>query len=341
MPHRISLVAVAVWMLFVVGCTQRADNHRLAIGFYNCENFFDYTDNPLKDDEEFTPGGKFHYTRKIYESKLRNIATVIRSMDQGKGPVLLGLAEVENSRVLTDLINQPEIAAYHLRFEWFEGPDPRGINVALLYNPKYFRSLNANALRVDLRGCAGKSDTRDVLQVHGILIGDTVDIFVNHWPSRVVGVEESKQKRSIAAKVNRDAVLAITGKNAEAKIIVMGDFNDNPEDSSIKYTLAATDDAGTTHSCDLYNPWSRMHKKGVGTEVFRHTWNMFDQIIISKSLISNKNHKVHYDGAEIYKPDFLIDRYKGHEGEPHRSFAGTKWINGYSDHFPILVYLSE
>ena len=321
------------------GCAQKDAGNDITIAFYNCENFFDTVHNPAKEDEEFTPYGKNHYTKKIYHQKLHNIATVIQSMDGRNGPALIGLAEIENNTVLNDLVQQPEIARRNYKYEWYDGPDPRGINVAMLYDPAHFRAIRSEPLHVDLTGVNGKSITRDILHVFGILSGDTVDVFVNHWPSRRGGEVESVPKRAIAAAVVRNAVSAVMHRRPLAKVIIMGDFNDNPDDNSIVNVLGAKGDEAGTAVPGLFDPWAAIYESGAGTEEYRHHWNLFDQIIISGAFLQKKPHDLQYDKAAIFKPDFIIDHYKGHEGEPHRSFAGTHWINGYSDHFPVILYL--
>ena len=323
------------------GCTQQPDNREIAVAFYNCENFFDTVHSPAKEDEDFTPEGKYHYTQRIYEQKLHNIATVLQSMGGDDGPAMIGMAEVENNTILTDLSNQPELAKRNYKYAWFDGPDPRGINVALLYNPKYFEVLRSEPLHVDLSAFGGKSLTRDVLHVYGILAGDTVDVFVNHWPSRRGGEEASDAKRGAAAQVDKDAITTIMKNRPGAKIILMGDLNDNPTDNSITGILGAKAEPADVPETGLYDPWIDIYKRGGGTETYRGSWNLFDQVIISGGLLANRNHKLHYDKAEIYRPDFIVDHYKGHDGEPHRSFVGTRWINGYSDHFPVILYLSN
>ena len=323
------------------GCAQKAEDQRVSVAFYNCENFFDTVHNPTKEDDEFTPEGKYRYTQKIYEQKLHNIATVIESMGGGDGPAVIGLAEIENSTVLNDLARQPELARSNYKYEWYDGPDPRGINVAMLYNPRFFHVIKSKPLHVDLAGVSGKSVTRDVLYVYGVLSGDTVHIFVNHWPSRIGGPEESDPKRAIAAKVDKDAADALLKQDEHAKIIIMGDLNDNPIDNSIVNVLGAKGDKNDVTASGFYDPFTELFKSGQGTEEYRHSWNLFDQVIVSGGLLQNTNHKLHYDKAEIFRPDFIVDRYKGHEGEPHRSFVGTHWINGYSDHFPVILYLGK
>lgn len=337
-----------IFFLFVItlftsfsGCAQKTDEHDIAVAFYNCENFFDTVHNPAKEDEEFTPGGKYRYTQKIYGQKLHNIATVMQSMGGADGPAIIGMAEVENSTVLNDLVHQPELERRNYKYEWFDGPDPRGINVAMLYNPKYFVVIKAEPLHVDLTGINARSLTRDILHVYGVLSGDTVHVFVNHWPSRRGGEDESGPKRAVAARIDKEAVESIMRKNPNAKIMLLGDFNDNPTDNSIAGILGAKGEKNEVAATGLYDPWVSIYKSGSGTEEYQHSWNLFDQVIISGAFLQNKNHKLHYNKAEIFKPDFIIDHYKGHEGEPKRSFVGTHWINGYSDHFPVILYLSR
>lgn len=339
--YKILFFALFISCSCLTSCLQHGNEHSITVAFYNCENFFDPADNPAKEDEDFTPNGKFHYTQKIYEQKLHNIATVIQSMDGADGPAIIGLAEVENSTVLNDLVRQPEIARRNYKYEWYEGPDPRGINVAMLYNPGHFRLLHSEPLHVDLSAIGDISVTRDVLHVLGILEGDTVHVFINHWPSRRGGEDESGPKRAIAAKVNKDAITKLMQQNSNTKIILMGDLNDNPTDNSVAGILGAKGDQKQVSLSELFDPWASIYQSGNGTEYFQHNWNLFDQIIISGALLNSSNHKLCYKQAQIFKPEFITDHYKGHEGEPRRSFVGTHWINGYSDHFPVMMYFSR
>jgi endonuclease/exonuclease/phosphatase family metal-dependent hydrolase len=330
----INILFVIFFIIFNCEKIYANPERKIIVGFYNCENLFDTYDDPAKEDEEFTPNGKYHYTQSIYEKKLHNIAAVLERME----PAILGLAEIENNTVLNALTRQPAIAGRKYKYVWYSGPDPRGINVALVYDPALFRVLTSEPIHVDISATGGKSVTRDVLHVRGILVTDTVDVFVNHWPSRRGGADESVAKREIAARVNRDAAKALLKKNRNAHIIIMGDLNDNPDDNSVHNVLAAKTDKATVSAADLYNPYAAIYNNGGGTEVYRRHWNLFDQVIISGSLLYSKTLK--FDRAEIFKPSFIVDTYKGHEGEPHRSFKGTYWINGYSDHFPVVTYFT-
>jgi len=329
---------------FLSNCSRKGNGNHIVIAFYNCENFFDTVHNAGKDDEEFTPGGKYHYTEKIFHQKLHNIATVIQQIGGDSlpdGAAIVGLAEVENNTVLDALVGQPEIARRNYKYAWFDGPDPRGINVALLYNPAYFVLLKAEPLHVDLSGTEGKILTRDVLHVYGVLGGDTTHVFVNHWPSRIGGAEESEVKRERAARVVKSFTDSLFKIGSNMRVIVMGDFNDNPTDSSIAVVLGAKGEKNDAGATALYDPWMNLYKSGAGTEEYKHEWNLFDQIIVSGTFLQAKPQRWHYDRSEIFKPGFLTDHHKGREGEPYRSFAGTYWLNGYSDHFPVVLYLAK
>lgn len=312
---------------------------RISVAFYNCENFFDTEDNPLKDDDEFTPEGKYKYTERIYRQKLHNIARVVKDMGDPKGLAMIGLAEVENSKVLKDLVNEPQIAASKYKYVWYDGPDPRGINVALIYDPVMFRLINSKPVSINIAGTGGKVVTRDALLATGVLGGDTVTVLVNHWPSRRGGDVASAPKRNIAAGVNKNVAEGLWKKNSNAKVIVMGDLNDNPDDESVTKSLGAVADKKRVAKRGFYNPYAAIYSNGGGTEVYKKKWNLFDQIIVSGSLVQCKN--LCYDRAEVFKPYYIIDKYKGKEGEPYRSFKGTYWINGYSDHFPVIVHFTS
>lgn len=303
-----------------------AQKNNCAIAFYNVENLFDTKDDPSTNDEEFTPGGAYRYTDKIYRQKLHNIATVIDKLDA----VLVGLAEIENSTVLNGLIRQPELNSDNYRYAWHNSHDPRGIDVALLYNPNSFKLLHSKAIQLNMKGVA----TRDILYVTGILSGDTVHVLVNHWPSRGEGLQESKPKRNAMAQLNKRVVDSLQRRNKNAKIIIMGDLNDNPSDESVANTLGAK----TDKSAQLYNPWAAVHKTGKGTSVFKRHWDHFDQVIISTSFTRKGGWQ--YDRADIFDEAFILN--KGFEDAyPLRSFKGKYWNNGYSDHLPVILYLRK
>lgn len=321
-------------LLLLSGCAQADPGERVVLAFYNCENLFDTVDNPLTNDDDFTPQGKNRYTGSLYHKKLRNIATVLQSMKEP--PAIIGLAEVENGNVLADLTRQPEIAGRGYKYILHEGEDGRGINVALLYDARRFKVLGSSIYAVAL---PDGEKTRGVLTVTGLLDGDTLFVQVNHWPSRRGGEEDSRQKRVVAAQTNKEIVGHTFATQPGARVVIMGDFNDNPADSSIANVLGAAAKKETVSKKGFYNPFAAIYATGQGTAVYRHRWDLFDQIIVSGTLMNGRG--LRYEGAEIYKPTFIQSTHKDHKGEPYRSWLGSRWINGYSDHFPVVLYLSK
>lgn len=322
---------------------QKKNYQVTAVAFYNFENLFDTEDDPKKNDDEFLPNGPYHYTEEIYRQKIHNLATVLQQLGTEMtpdGPALIGTAEIENGKVLEDLAAQPEIRKRGYKHVWFDGPDYRSIDVALLYNPSYFKVLHAEALRVDLNGDNVKGgSTRDVLHVTGILSGDTTHVFVNHWPSRRGGEAATAPLRAIAAGVSKKVIDSLVKRNPQTKIILMGDLNDDPTDASITQVLKAKGNREEVRPGGLYNPWVSFYKNGIGTLGYNDSWDLFDQIMVSSGwLKADENKAWKYYKAEVFNREFLKNKFGQYKGYPHRSFDGTNWINGYSDHFPTIIY---
>lgn len=333
-----------LFFCFISCKAQRKESSLTAIAFYNLENLYDPANDPLTADEEFTPEGANHYTEKVYQEKLHNMAYALSQLAIDKtpdGPALIGVAEIENEKVLRDLVTRPELKSRKLKFVHFDSPDNRGIDVALLYHPAYFKVISARALPVDLVHNGGKEHTRDVLYVCGKLGKDTVHIFVNHWPSRREGEKASAWKRARAAEVNRQMMNSIYLQNPEARCIVMGDLNDDPVDKSITETLGAEGNMQQIKPGGLFNPWMDIYKNGTGSLSYRNHWNLFDQILVSYSCLPGRNGQWKFYQAEVFSPGFLKNTSGKQKGYPHRSFSGYRWINGYSDHFPSILYLTK
>jgi len=317
-----------------------------AVAFYNFENLFDTSDDPKNwGDDEFLPTGTYNYTGKVYKEKLHNLATVISQLGTNitpDGPAIIGTAEIENDQVLKDLTQQPEIKGRY-RFIHFDSYDSRGIDVAMLYNPAYFKVLHAKGLFVDISktGDMKGGKTRDVLYVNGLLAGDTVHIFVNHWPSRRGGEAASAPLRAAAALVSKKIMDSLRAKNPDTKIILMGDLNDDPTNESVSLVLGAKGAINYVSNNELYNPWVWYYQKGYGTLGYDDRWNLFDQIIISGSFLKknnkDQNHWEYYK-SEVFKKDFMTEKFGQYKGYPKRSFSNNQWNNGYSDHFPTIVY---
>lgn len=313
----------------------RSTDH-VAIAFYNCENFFDYHRQPGKQDEDFTPEGKYHYTQKIYEQKLHNIATVLQGMSSSANGDLAfaGLAEIENDGVLDDLCKQPELGNSHMRHICHNGPDPRGINTGFIYDPSLFTLIREETIPV-VFASGGRS--RDILHVYGVLDGDTVHVLVNHWTSRRNQESESDVKRMTAATTARSAIDHILEKKPGTRIVVMGDFNDNPTDPSIREGLNAQADPKSVNDGQLYDPFTNIYLDGRGTEKFGKEWNLFDQVMLSAAWVKGAGGHLSIDHADIYSPDFITDHKRNGDITPRRAFKGSHWENGYSDHFPVVI----
>ncbi len=326
-------------VLALTAMAQKQQYKVVAIGFYNCENFFDTTDDPTKDDIENTP------TPEVYAQKLHNIATVFQKLGTDvtpDGPAIIGMAEVENDNVLKAVIAQPEIKNRNYNYVWFPTPDVRGISTAMLYNPKYFTLIYARPIRVPLETIGQTRPTRDVLYVCGVLSGDTVHLMVNHWPSKSGGEAKSAPGRRLAASVDKKVIDSLLKINPNTKILLMGDLNDNPTSEGVLEVLQAKAEKKDVSLTDIYNPWINLYKKGIGTESYQGEWNLIDQIMISGGFMKNNNDKWKYYKEEIFNKDFLVNKIGKNKGLPHRSYTISHiWDNGYSDHFPVVMYFIE
>jgi len=307
------------------------------VGFYNVENLFDTVDDPKTFDDAFTTNGKNNWNSKRYRDKVKKLGSVISQLGKERShdvPAIVGLVEVENSKVVQDLINSKYLKKYHYGFVHYNSPDERGIDVALLFNKQLFELIDSEHFPLYLEDKEGERDyTRDVLVVTGNLNGELVYILVNHWPSRSEGVEESEPKRIAAAKLARTIIAGIQAKNFDAKIIVMGDFNDDPTSKSVKEYLVTE---------EFYNPMEKiLDRDTVGSLTYERKWNLFDQIIITKNFLGREKGKLHFKHAEVFNKKWL-KIFKGKlKGSPFRTYIGPWYQGGFSDHFPVYVYLKK
>ena len=313
------------------------------VAFYNVENLFDTIDDPEVYDEDFTPDGKNRYRSKDYRRKIIRLAELLPKITSGisrTGPHLLGLAEVENRRVLEDLISMPGLDTLSYDIVHVDSPDRRGIDVALLYRKDFFFPISHRAAEIRLWDESGQRIyTRDVLWVHGIMDGEELHLLVNHWPSRRGGRARSAPKRMRAALVNLGIVSEIQSRHEHAKILIMGDFNDDPTDQSLTEGLNGRSYANLEPG-SFYNPMIRMHERGWNTLVYRDRTNLFDQILLSYSMIHpEEENGFRLRRASIYNPEELIRREGKYRGYPLRSFENGKYSDGYSDHYPVYVEL--
>jgi endonuclease/exonuclease/phosphatase family metal-dependent hydrolase len=339
-----TLQLAAYFLLLFFHSTAQKEQYKSAIvAFYNLENFYDTVDNPNINDEEFLPDGPKNYNSKIYWTKVEHLANVISQIGtdiNADGPALLGVAEIENDTVLNDLIHHPLLKQKNYAFVHYDSKDIRGVDVALLYNPKYFKVLNSRKLFVRMPGGAKQSFfTRDVLWVKGLLGTDTIHVFVNHWPSRVGGEQRSAPARAAAAMIDKKFIDSIERININEKIIVMGDLNDDPISPSVTKILGAKENISDVKTGELYNPWIDMYKKGIGTLAYQDAWGLFDQIMINSSWLDKNQQGFFYYQAHIFNKAFMIENIGKYKGYPMRTWDGNSYRGGYSDHFPTYIIL--
>ena len=306
------------------------------IAFYNLENLFDTKDYPDTLDDDFTPKGRKNWYYKRYKRKLKKLGRVMVQLGKERSfhtPAIIGVVEVENEDVLVDLVNTNNLKNENYGIVHYDSPDERGIDVALLYKKELFEVVHSETFPLYLNDENGGRDyTRDVLLVKGNLNGELVHILVNHWPSRRSGEDFTEAKRIEAAKLVTNITYKINSETDDAKIIIMGDFNDDPTSTSIKKHLV---------NDTFYNPMERLINTGEGTLSYKRTWHLFDQIIFSKNFISVKENKHSFKYAEVFDKHFLKEWKGKYKGNPFRTYIGKWYQGGFSDHFPVYVYLKK
>ncbi|MCD7972770.1 MAG: endonuclease [Candidatus Azobacteroides sp.] len=331
-----------IFILFILlSASPIHSRNSFRIMFYNVENLFDFEHIEGKEDKEFTPEGEKKWTPGKYFHKLNRIAKVITAVREWEDLGLIGLCEVQNEKVIKDLVRATPLKKDNYQYFITDSPDNRGINVALLYQRDIFKLFSANPISIPFRN--KKEKTRDLLHVSGLLqSGDTLDVFVCHFPSRSGGEKATEGKRNFVASILKRNVDSLMFHRVNPKILMMGDFNDFPDNNSIYHVLKARPidfSENMENEKELYNLFYEHMKKGNGTYKYKGKWNMLDQIIVSGSLL-NTYHKVHIkeETATIYKADFLLQNDNSDQGKkPFRSYLGNKYMGGYSDHLPIYV----
>jgi len=312
----------------------------LVVAFYNQENLFDAVDDPQKEDADFLPTSKKEWTEERFDKKMANMSKVIRSMNDNKGPDIIGVCEVENQAVLETMVEK-YLSDLNYQIVYKESPDNRGIDVGLLFRKNIFKLASMHADTVEL---PDKYPTRLILNANLVTPNDdTLHVFVNHWPSRRGGSDASEISRITAAKVLRNEVESLFAASNKSLFLAMGDFNDEPTNISIKDTLNALplscDDIDKSKSSipHLYNLAYGKKIHGEGSYKYQSEWDMLDQIIVSENLLMNES--LHYvcPSFEIYKPDFIVTHSGKYEGAPFPTYGGNRYLGGYSDHFPVLA----
>ena len=342
----LGLALIAVMALTAAPNTNAQATQRFGIAYYNLENLFDtIPNNPMGRDDEFTPNGKNQWGSKKYWNKINNLATAISKMADSKTglpPAFIGVSEIENESVLKDLVKAEPIKRWMLQICHHDSPDRRGIDVGLLYNPRVFRVLNVTNHRLTIPNYESFR-TRDPMCVTGILAGDTISVIVNHWPSRLGGQEQSSYLREAAAKLNKDIADSIWAIRPNQGVIIMGDLNDDPQDKSCSKVLGAKKDIKNVEPHGFYNPWWKKLDDGIGTLAYKGSWNLFDQIMVSGTLLKEHSGaaKLHFLSSKVLNFEFLKDTNGQRQGYPLRTHSGGVWLNGYSDHFPVEIFIGR
>ena len=327
--------------LLIIAVSTSAQEKKFAVygvAFYNLENLFDTKRDTTINDVEYTPAGANAWDENKYSNKLKNMSFVLNQLG-GKylpqGPAVIGVAEIENRGVLEDLTASGEFAQKGYKIVHYDSPDRRGVDVALLYNPNIFTVESSKAIPLRFPD-QPNFFTRDQLLVSGYLAGEKVHVIVAHWPSRRGGKQSNS--REVAAALAKRIVDSLNTVDPSSKVIYMGDLNDDPFDKSIAKVLDAKREQKEVVSNGMYNPFWNILKSGVGSLAYQGSWNLFDQIMVSGNFLGTDRSNLKYWKAEVFNQDFLINQDGQFKGYPKRTFAKGIWLNGYSDHFPTLVY---
>lgn len=338
-------ILAALLLLVAQGTSAQKKFSVYAAGFYNQENLFDTCHDEGKNDHEFLPTGSYHWNGLKYSHKLRNMARVLADMGTdvlpGVGCALIGVSEVENAKALNDLVSQPELAARGFKFAHIEGPDKRGVDCALLYNPSLFKVRDTKLVPYKPEGSiAPDYITRGFLTVSGTLADEHVTVVVCHWPSRFA----TSMYREVAGRQVRALKDSLLRDDPKCKVLVMGDMNDDPTNKSMAGELSAKGDMEKVGNGDMYNPWHNiLTKEGRGTLMYDGSWNLFDQIVMTPNMLNKKGSKdfstLKYWKNQIFSRPYLFQTEGKYKGQPKRTTAGGIWLDGYSDHLPVVVYL--
>ena len=348
------LILAVLLLIGVTGAKAQQKQYQLyGIGFYNLENLFDTCHDVGHNDYEYLPDGANRWTGLKYTHKLRNMAQVLAEMGTDKIPLgcaAIGVSEVENAKCLTDLCEQEPLKARNMQFVHIEGPDQRGVDCALLYNPRLFKVNDVKLVPyVYVKPEDSLRATRGFLTVKGTLAGEDVAIIVNHLPSRFAG-SFYREEGGRQIRLVKEELLC---ENPNVKLFIMGDMNDDPQDKSMSEALGAVRKIKDVEDGGLWNPWWDVLASGTGTLQYDGGWNLFDQIIVSQTLLDTKHmksgkpvdlnkidcSKLRYFAHQIFRRDYLFQREGRYKGNTKRTHAGGVWLDGYSDHLPTVVYV--
>jgi len=325
--------------------------------FYNLENLFDTINDPEILDDEFTPEGPKKWNSAKYNKKLSNIEKVFADITAvGMGdkltvadyPVVIGVSEIENRSVLEDIVSMRKLAPARYRICHFDSPDRRGVDCGFLYRSDVFKLEGAAPIPFTMEGMKNFY-TRDIVTMWGTIEGEPFYFMVAHWPSRLGGKEASSPKRERAAEIMRDAADSVRRLNPAVKVVMMGDMNDDATDKSIVEVLGAAAEIDEIPAGGYYNPYINLLKAGYGTLAYQDSWNLFDNIIVSENLATGSTGSLKLRPGvigkkfygSIFRRPYMLQKEGQYKGYPLRTFVGNNFQGGYSDHFPVFIYISK
>ncbi|NBC81890.1 MAG: endonuclease [Bacteroidetes bacterium] len=334
------LIFIVLMGVTAVGSLSAQSRHKsFRVVFYNVENLFDTQNDSLTNDDEYTPEGNRAWTDYKYNHKLNNIYKVLAAVGEWDGVDIIGLSEIENRHVLEDLISKTPLSKHPYEIIHRESPDRRGIDVALLFNTNQFTRV-AESYRTINYPFDSTRTTREILHTTLLHAGkDTMHFLVNHWPSRWGGEERSRPNRIAAAKNLRNMLDSIFMKDQDANIVIMGDFNDTPQNISIQQYLRAKNEYSSIQDTIIYNVSATLESLSIGTHKYQGHWNILDQVMVSGSLLNPSNSiYTRLDAIKIFQSDFLLTDDERFTGKyPFRTYHGFNWQPGYSDHLPVYI----
>jgi endonuclease/exonuclease/phosphatase family metal-dependent hydrolase len=341
------LLLAALLTVFTMARAQGTRYSVYGVGFYNLENLFDTQHDEGKNDYQYLPDGSFKWNELKYQHKLNNMSKVLNEMGTdmlpGVGCAIIGVSEVENARCLTDLCNQPKMKERNFKFVHIEGPDQRGVDCALLYNPKFYQIRNVKLVPYVYERAKDKDRaTRGFLTVSGTLAGEHVTVIVCHWPSRFA----ESYYRECAGRQVRVVKDSLLKDDPNVKVIVMGDMNDDPTNKSMTEGLRCKAEVKDVKAGDMYNPWYNvLVKQKTGTLQYQGAWNLFDQIVVTPNLLHQEGAKdyntLKLRRHQVFRRDYLFQTEGKYKGGTKRTHAGGVWLDGYSDHLPTVIYLMK
>ena len=332
--------------LFTVASLSAQDKP-YSVVFYNLENLFDIYNDPETHDDEFTPQGVKQWNETRYQKKLTNMERVLFDIaaQQKEYPIVIGVSEIENRSVLEDLISQPKLKGANYRICHYDSPDARGVDVAFLYRPDVFKIQGSDNIKLHVEGLPNFR-TRDLVVMWGTIENEPFYFLVSHWPSRLGGKEASQFKRDACAKQIREIKDSLLRENPATKVIVMGDLNDDATDDSIVEVMGAKGKVSELQPGDFFNPYNEMLRAGLGTLAYQDEWNLFDNICVTENLVNAERGTLRIIKGKkfygnIFTRPYMLQLEGQYKNYPLRTFVTNNFQNGFSDHFPVYIYIGK